>query len=101
MSVAPPPAAHPPTRWGLAAKLFGALLLLGALAVLVSGALGYLRAREALQASIYNQLNSARQTKARQVDFKATTQAATKMQIDRHAAEVAARTAKDKGTAAE
>ena len=40
-------------------------------------------------------------TKARQVEFKATNQAATKIQIDRHAAEVAARDAKSKGKAAE
>jgi class 3 adenylate cyclase len=64
------PAQQPkrPTRWGLAAKLFAALLVLGAVAVLVTGLLGYVRAREALEDTIYNQLTAARQTKARQVE---------------------------------
>ena len=55
-------------RWGLAAKLFAALLLLGMLAVLVTGVLGYIRARDALEDTIYNQLTAARQSKARQVE---------------------------------
>ena len=45
-----------PGRWGLAAKLFAILLLLGAVAVLMTSVLGYMRARDALQESIYNQL---------------------------------------------
>jgi class 3 adenylate cyclase len=57
-----------PTRWGLAAKLFAILILLGAIAVLVTGVLGYMRARDALQESIYNQLTAARKSKARQVE---------------------------------
>ena len=58
----------PSTRWGLAAKLFAILILLGAIAVLVTGVLGYMRARDALQESIYNQLTSTRKGKARQVE---------------------------------
>ena len=54
--------------WGLAAKLFAILTLLGAIAVLVTGVLGYMRARDALQDSIYNQLTAARKSKARQVE---------------------------------
>src|SRR5438270_7861865 len=57
-----------PVRWGLAAKLFAILLLLGAVAVLVTGVLGYMRARDALEESIYNQLTGARKSKARQVE---------------------------------
>ena len=68
MSADPSPAADRPTRWGLAVKLFGALLLLGGLAVLVTSVLGYVRARDALEESIYQQLTVARQTKARQVE---------------------------------
>src|SRR5258708_6015577 len=56
------------TRWGLAAKLFAILTLLGAVAVLVTGVLGYVRARDALQESIYNQLTATRKSKARQVE---------------------------------
>ena len=37
-------------------------------AVLVTGVLGYLRARDALEASIYNQLTTARKSKARQIE---------------------------------
>ncbi|HSS87422.1 MAG TPA: adenylate/guanylate cyclase domain-containing protein, partial [Reyranella sp.] len=55
-------------RWGLAAKLFAILTLLGAVAVLVTGVLGYMRARDALQESIYNQLTATRKSKARQVE---------------------------------
>ena len=57
-----------PTRWGLAAKLFAILTLLGAIAVLVTGVLGYVQARDALQESIYNQLTTARKSKARQIE---------------------------------
>jgi class 3 adenylate cyclase len=60
--------AERPIRWGLAAKLFAILILLGAIAVLVTGGLGYVRARDALEATIYNQLTAARQAKARQVE---------------------------------
>src|SRR5260370_37767488 len=57
-----------PTRFGLAAKLFAILILLGAVAVLVTGVLGYMRARDALQESIYNQLTATRKSKPRQVE---------------------------------
>jgi class 3 adenylate cyclase len=59
----------PPARWGLAVKLFAILILLGAIAVLVTGVLGYMRARDALQESIYNQLTAIRKSKARQVEI--------------------------------
>jgi class 3 adenylate cyclase len=68
MTSAPGAAAAPPVRWGLAARLFAILLLLGAIAVLVTGVLGYLRAEEALRESIYNQLTTARKSKARQIE---------------------------------
>jgi class 3 adenylate cyclase len=55
-------------RWGLAAKLFAILLLLGAIAVLVTSVMGYLRGRDALQEAIYNQLTTARKSKTRQVE---------------------------------
>lgn len=55
-------------RRGLAAKVFATLILLGAVAVLVTGVLGYVRARDALEATIYNQLTAARESKARQVE---------------------------------
>ncbi|GEP58601.1 adenylate/guanylate cyclase domain-containing protein [Reyranella soli] len=55
-------------RWGLAVKLFAILLLLGAIAVLVTSIMGYLRARDSLQEAIYNQLTTARKSKARQVE---------------------------------
>ena len=57
-----------PARWGLAAKLFTTLVLLGAIAVLVTGVLGYFRARDALEKAIFDQLTAARQTKTRQVE---------------------------------
>ena len=57
-----------PVRWGLAAKLFAILLLLGAVAVMITGVLGYLRAREALERAIFAQLTAARETKAHQVE---------------------------------
>lgn len=55
-------------RWGLTAKLLAVLLLLGAIAVLVTSVMGYVQARDALEETIYNQLNAARRTKARQVE---------------------------------
>ena len=61
------PAARP-IRWGLSARLFAILLLLGAVAVLVTGVLGYIRARDALEELIYNQLTTARKSKARQIE---------------------------------
>ena len=57
-----------PTRWGLAAKLFTTLVLLGAIAVVVTSVLGYFRARDALEKAVFDQLTAARQTKARQVE---------------------------------
>ncbi|UVC18655.1 adenylate/guanylate cyclase domain-containing protein [Mesorhizobium onobrychidis] len=57
-----------PARWGLAAKLFTILALLGAIAVLVTGVLGYFRARDALEKAVFDQLMAARQTKSRQVE---------------------------------
>src|SRR5918994_6156870 len=57
-----------PVRWGLAGKLFATLLLLGAVAVLVTVVLGYFRARDALEKAVFDQLTAARQTKARQVE---------------------------------
>jgi class 3 adenylate cyclase len=55
-------------RWGLAAKLFTTLVLLGAIAVLVTGVLGYFRARDALEKAVFDQLTAARHTKTRQVE---------------------------------
>ena len=52
----------PVVRWGLAAKLFATLILLGAVAILVTGLLGYVRSRDALEAAILNQLTAARQS---------------------------------------
>ncbi|TIT29427.1 MAG: GAF domain-containing protein, partial [Mesorhizobium sp.] len=52
----------------MAAKLFTTLVLLGAIAVMVSGALGYFRARDALEKAVFDQLTAARQTKTRQVE---------------------------------
>lgn len=57
-----------PTRFGLAAKLFVILILLGAVAVLITGVLGYVRARDALEQTIFNQLTATRETKAHQVE---------------------------------
>src|SRR3954447_12962023 len=57
-----------PAHWGLAVKLFAILTLLGAVAVLVTGVLGYFRARDALEQAVYDQLTTVRQTKARQVE---------------------------------
>src|SRR5215218_3733124 len=68
MSAAETSDAARPTRWGLAAKLFAILILLGAVAVLVTGVLGYIHARDALEQAIYNQLTATRETKARQIE---------------------------------
>jgi len=68
MSVADRAAPDRPVRWGLAAKLFATLILLSAIAVLVTAVLGYVRGRDALEEAIYNQLTAARQAKARQVE---------------------------------
>ncbi|CAN5290592.1 adenylate/guanylate cyclase domain-containing protein [soil metagenome] len=68
MSSTPDVATVRPVRWGLAARLFAILLLLGAVAVLVTGVLGYMRAHAALEESIYNQLTAARKSKARQIE---------------------------------
>ena len=56
-----------PARWGLAAKLFTTLVLLGAVAVLVTGA-SVTSARDALEKAVFDQLTAARQTKTRQVE---------------------------------
>jgi class 3 adenylate cyclase len=89
MSVADRAAPDRPVRWGLAAKLFATLILLSAIAVLVSAVLGYVRGRDALEEAIYNQLTAARQAKARQVEtyFRTTRDelrllASTKMVVD-------------------
>src|SRR5262249_44694289 len=47
---------------------FATLILLSAIAVLVSAVLGYVRGRDALEEAIFNQLTAARQAKARQVE---------------------------------
>ena len=57
-----------PVRWGLGARLFAILTLLGTVAVVVTGLLGYVRARDALEQAIYNQLTTAREIKARQIE---------------------------------
>jgi class 3 adenylate cyclase len=69
MSAADPAVAVRPARLGLAAKLFAILILLGAVAVLITGVLGYVRARDALERTIFNQLTAARQTKAHQIEI--------------------------------
>ncbi|MBV8165356.1 MAG: cache domain-containing protein, partial [Alphaproteobacteria bacterium] len=56
------------SQWGLAAKLFAILLLLGAIAVLATSVMGYVHARDALQEAIYKQLTTARKSKARQIE---------------------------------
>ena len=68
MSAAETSDAARPTRFGLAAKLFAILILLGAVAVLITGVLGYVRARDALEQTIFNQLTATRETKAHQVE---------------------------------
>ncbi|MDQ6433984.1 adenylate/guanylate cyclase domain-containing protein [Mesorhizobium sp. LHD-90] len=62
------PAVSGAARWGLAAKLFTTLLLLGATAVMVTGVLGYFRAKDALEKAVFDQLTAARQAKAHQVE---------------------------------
>src|SRR5438045_3261730 len=57
-----------PARWGLAGKLFAILLLLGAITVLLTGVLGYIRARDALEKAVFDQLTVARHAKARQIE---------------------------------
>ena len=57
-----------PARWGLARKLFAILVLLGAIAVLLTAVLGYIRARDALEKAVFDQLTLARQAKARQIE---------------------------------
>jgi class 3 adenylate cyclase len=57
-----------PAQFGLAAKLFAVLLLLGAIGVLITGVLGYMRARDALQESVFNRLTAMRETKAHQIE---------------------------------
>jgi class 3 adenylate cyclase len=57
-----------PARWGLAAKLFSTLLLLGAIAIVLTGTLGYFRAHEALEKTIFNELTAARNAKTRQIE---------------------------------
>ena len=76
-------------RWGLAGKLLAVLILLGAIAVLVTSVLGYVRAGDALEETIFKQLTAARRTKARQVeDYFRTTRnelqvlASSKMVVD-------------------
>src|SRR5437660_11357085 len=89
MSAADPAVAVRPARLGLAAQLFAILILLGAVAVLITGVLGYIRARDALEQTILDQLTAARETKARQVQvyFRGIRNemrllAATKMVVD-------------------
>ena len=94
-----------PVRWGLAAKLFAILLLLGAVAVLVTGVLGYMRARDALQEAVFNQLTAARQSKARQIETYFRTirnalrlLATSKMMVDARACFRAASTSSSRQT---
>lgn len=54
--------------FGLAAKLFAVLVLLGSIAILVTAVLGYLRARDAIEMVIFEHLTAARQNKVRQVE---------------------------------
>ena len=68
MASDPSPASLRPARFGLAAKLFAVLLLIGATGVLITSVLGYLRSREALEQTIFNQLTAMRETKAHQVE---------------------------------
>ena len=48
---------------------FVALFLLGAVAVLITGGLGYMRAREALEQAIYARLTATRETKSQEVEM--------------------------------
>jgi hypothetical protein len=68
MTVADTANAARSTRFGLAATLFVILILLGTVAVLITGVLGYVRSREALEATIFNQLTAAREIKTNQVE---------------------------------
>ena len=68
MTVTDSSASPRPAHWGLAAKLFAILILLGAIAVLATGGLGYLRARDALERAVFDHLTTVRQTKAREVE---------------------------------
>ncbi len=68
MSLADEAGSKPGTPWGLAGKLIAILILLGAISVLITGGLGYVRARDALEQAIYNQLTAVRETKERQVE---------------------------------
>ena len=43
-----------PARWGLGAKLFTTLVLIGAVAVIVTGMLGYMRAHDALEKAVFD-----------------------------------------------
>jgi len=52
----------------LAGKLFAVLVLLGAIAILITAVLGYFRARDAIEAVIFDHLTAARQNKVRQVE---------------------------------
>jgi class 3 adenylate cyclase len=52
----------------LATKLFAILVLLGAMAVLLTAVLGYVRARDALEKAVFDQLTVARHAKARQIE---------------------------------
>ncbi|GAU87005.1 adenylate/guanylate cyclase domain-containing protein [Bosea sp. BIWAKO-01] len=52
----------------MAAKLFATLVLLGTVAVLLTGVLGYFHARDALKKAVFDQLTAARVTKTRQVE---------------------------------
>jgi class 3 adenylate cyclase len=76
-------------RGGLAVKLFATLFLLGTVAVVVTGLLGYSSSRAALESAVLDQLTTARQNKARQVEtYFRTIQtelrllAASKMMVD-------------------
>ena len=69
MSAAETSDAARPARFGLAAKLFAILILLGAVAVLITSVLGYVRARDALEQTIFNQLTATRETKSHQVEI--------------------------------
>ncbi len=52
----------------MAGKLFAVLVLLGAIAILITAVLGYFRARDAIEAVIFDHLTAARQNKVRQVE---------------------------------
>jgi hypothetical protein len=58
----------PPPTLGFGGQAVAILTLLGGAAGLLTAALGYLQARDALQESICNQLTATRKSKARQVE---------------------------------